>query len=139
MTTTHHLLDLDDLALGLIVCYTTPEKAYCMTLVLRETCKRLNKLVGKARWPDSRSTIYIYPVKKGYLKLVQWLRARRAPWDECTCNYAAQNGDLETLKWMRANGAPWTVFACCYAAKGGHLKTLKWLRANEAPLERTDV
>ncbi len=133
MTTTHHLLDLDDLALGLIIYYATPEEAYCMTLVLRETCKRLNELVGKARWPTARTRIYDYPAEKGYLSLIKWLRANGAPCDEWTCCWAANSGCIETLKWLRANGAPWNILACAQAAKGGHLETLKWLRANGAP------
>ena len=62
-----------------------------------------------------------YAAKKGYLKLIRWLRSNGAPWNKQVCSSAAKGGHLEVLQWIRANGAPWNEDVCYFAAKGGHL------------------
>ena len=50
-----------------------------------------------------------------------WARENGCPWDEDTCENAAEFGLLEVLKWARANGCPWDEDTCTYAALNGHL------------------
>lgn len=101
--------------------------------------------------------------KKGYLPLIQWARANKAPWDTKrlgsaaatyghlellqwvysqggkfhagVCAWAAKGGFLNILKWARTVDLPWDDLVCCWAAANGHLELLKWARANGAPWE----
>lgn len=36
--------------------------------------------------------------------MLQWARANRCPWNEVTCEAAAQNGRVEVLQWALKNG-----------------------------------
>ena len=57
------------------------------------------------------------------------------PWNEDTCETAAENGYLEVLKWMRQQNppCPWSEDTCGFAAENGHLEVLKWLRQQNPP------
>jgi len=74
-----------------------------------------------------------YAAEKGHLEVLKWLRANGCPWNTYTCEYAADNGHLEILQWARANGCPWNEETCAYAAENGHLEILQWARANGCP------
>ncbi len=146
MTTTLHLLDLDNLALGLIILHTIDD-APCMALVCLHVCKRINGLVGKIQWPSDPTDLYKYPAANGHTLLIYWLRkVLHTPWDTWVCNWAAQHGQLKTLIALReqttpwymrpfvaSTRAPWDAWACSLAAMGGHMETIKWMRANGAP------
>jgi len=60
--------------------------------------------------------------------MLQWARAQTppAPWDEDTCQYAAQAGHLPVLQWARAQNppAPWNKWTRNKAASSGHLALL---------------
>ena len=47
--------------------------------------------------------------------MLKWARANGCPWNEFTCECAAENGHLEVLKWARANGCPWDADTCANA------------------------
>jgi hypothetical protein len=56
------------------------------------------------------------------------------PWDERTCESAAQGGHLEVLTWARMHGCPWrTEVMCRAAAAGGNLAVLQWVREMGCP------
>ena len=58
--------------------------------------------------------------------MLQWAHENGCPWDEGTCEYAAQGGHLEVLQWARENGCPWDKETCSDAARGGHHEVLQW-------------
>jgi len=39
------------------------------------------------------------------------------PWNELTCDYAAENGHLDCLVYAHENGCPWNNITCDYAAE----------------------
>ncbi len=71
--------------------------------------------------------------RSGNPMMLQWLLARKCPWDSMTCHALAREGRLEVLQWARANGCPWNKDTCKAAAKGGYLEILQWARANGCP------
>jgi len=36
--------------------------------------------------------------------VLRWAREHDCPWDDGTCEFAAEGGHLEVLQWARANG-----------------------------------
>ena len=62
--------------------------------------------------------------------LLEWAGANGCPWNEWTCQGAAESGHLDVLKWARANGCPWDEETCSAAARGGHLDVLQWAHTN---------
>ena len=41
------------------------------------------------------------------MHILQWARAQGCPWDERTCEAAAEAGFFEILQWAQNNGCPW--------------------------------
>jgi len=72
--------------------------------------------------------------------VLKWLREHGCPWDEGTCNLAAENGHFETLKWAREHGCPWTWWTDHYAQQHSqdNPEMLRWVRANNCPREREE-
>ena len=63
------------------------------------------------------------------MEVLKWLRSEGCPWDEETCEMAAEGGHLEVLKWLRSEGCPWDA-GTWDAAKES---TREWLRENGCP------
>ena len=74
--------------------------------------------------------------ERGDLSVLQWARANGCPWNAWTCAFAARGGHLDILEWARANGCPWNEETCTFAAWGGHLNILQWARANGCPWDK---
>ncbi len=50
------------------------------------------------------------------------------PWDEDTCQNAAQYGRLDCLRYAHENDCPWDETTCRYAAEFGHLDVFYSMR-----------
>ena len=61
------------------------------------------------------------------------VRENSCPWDENTCDLAAEGGHLRVLKWARQNGCPWTDMTSISSAGNGHFEVLKWAVENGCP------
>ena len=57
--------------------------------------------------------------------LHRWQRRGRLSRQELLCEAAANVGNLEELKVLRADGWPWDERTCQRAAEGGHLEVLR--------------
>ena len=55
---------------------------------------------------DVFDSLCIMAARDGHLATLKWLRSRDFPWDEETCEYAADGGNLEELQWAHDNGCP---------------------------------
>ena len=40
------------------------------------------------------------------MEVLKWARERSCPWDETTCEYAADNDELGVLRWAIEHGCP---------------------------------
>jgi hypothetical protein len=54
--------------------------------------------------------------------VLKWARENGCPWDESTCDAAADGGHLEVLKWARENGCPWDEDTRRIAASKGYVE-----------------
>ena len=81
--------------------------------------------------PETRGHAY-GAAENCHLEVLKWARAKICPWDELTCNNAAENGYLEQ-KWVRPDCYPWDEWTCDNAARNGHREVLMWTRANGCP------
>ena len=75
---------------------------------------------------------------KASLEALKFLRGLDppCPWNEDTCDGAAQGGHLDVLKWLRSQDppCPWDEeMICGWAAGVGRLDVLKWLRSQDPP------
>jgi hypothetical protein len=75
------------------------------------------------------------PAGGGHLHILKWARANGCPWNEVTCENAAQGGHLDVLKWARENGCPWDSNAIEKAVAFGRLETFEWCRKNGCVLD----
>jgi hypothetical protein len=41
-----------------------------------------------------------------YLEMLQWAREHHCPWDQDTCQTAADYGNMELLRWAIEHGCP---------------------------------
>ena len=57
--------------------------------------------------------------------MLKYCWANRCPWNEYTCELAAEGGHLEVLKWARSKGCPWDEDVCAFAAEEGHME-VRW-------------
>ena len=72
-----------------------------------------------------------YAALGGQLRVLQWAREHRVPWNAMTCAWAAEGGYLEVLRWAREHECPWNFYATCqHAARAGQLEVLQWVREN---------
>jgi hypothetical protein len=62
------------------------------------------------------------------LEVLKWLHNQGYPWDESTCDAAAEGGHLATLQWAREHQCPWNKDQVrVHAAERGHVDMLRWL------------
>ena len=79
-----------------------------------------------------RKTGYLVAAQ-GNLDVVKFAHEKKCPWDQYTCQNAADGGHLEVIKFLREKGCPWNEATCYHAAEGGHLHVLKWAHENGCP------
>ena len=58
------------------------------------------------------------------------MRENGCPWDESTCESAADKGSLQILQWARENGCPWDESTTDAAAYNKDNKILHWALEN---------
>ena len=63
--------------------------------------------------------------------MLKWAHENGCPWDERTCERAAEGGHLEVLKWARANDCPWDFRTLSCAWK--HHEVMHWAILNGCP------
>ena len=68
------------------------------------------------------TSVCAHAARGGHIRLIQWARARGAPWDKHTFNNAAANGKTALLQWLCEQNAPWEASTSAAAAGGGYLK-----------------
>ncbi len=140
-----NLLDLDNLALSLILDYASDDYI-CMSLVVRHVCKRLRDVQSQLHddhpWCvcTTPSALLKSPAVNGELCLVLWLNEfYDVPTDISTFKMAAVGGHIHVLSWL------WWPFGyrlgleevVAKAAQYGQIETIKWLRANGAPWDHS--
>ncbi|MCE5318807.1 MAG: ankyrin repeat domain-containing protein, partial [Parachlamydia sp.] len=97
-----------------------------MSVVSRFVCRDLRRKIPCDK--EIAKNLCWRVAARGYLTMLQWARANKAPWDERVCAHAAAGGHLDILRWARSKDAPWTVDVCANAAKRGHFEVLKWAK-----------
>lgn len=70
------------------------------------------------------------------LKVLKLLRKFSIPWNEYTCEQAAQNGNLEALKWARNQGCPWDECAFVEAILSNNTTTVQYCIDNGCPFSQ---
>ena len=68
------------------------------------------------------------------MDVLQWAREHECPWDEQTCEAAAQGGHLDVLQWARERDCPWDESTCMCAAQSAPLEVLRWAMEHGAPI-----
>ena len=59
-----------------------------------------------------------FNLRRYNLDVLKWARERDCPWDEGTCEAAAEGGHLEVLRWARELDCPWRPQECRRKAAG---------------------
>ncbi|GFH53190.1 hypothetical protein CTEN210_09666 [Chaetoceros tenuissimus] len=67
------------------------------------------------------------------LKVLKLLRKFNIPWNEKTCESAAQFGNIEALKWARNEGCPWDERTFGIAIKFNEMKIVQYCIDNGCP------
>jgi hypothetical protein len=101
-------------------------------VVLSRVNRRTYALAKGGAWLDARLCPHVSDFVNTIARL-RWARVHGCPWDERTCEYAAEGGHLEVLKWAREHHCPWDEQCCAGAAASGHLDVLQWARQQQPP------
>jgi len=91
----------------------------------------LQELKRLRRLHDHKEKLHVATFSR-YMTLesLKYAHENGCPWNERTCEVAAEAGHLECLKYAHENGCPWDERACFEAAQYGHLDCLKYLHEN---------
>ncbi len=124
-----HLLDLDNLALGLIMKHATEDKY--MLLICHCVCHRFRGLVAmEKRAVLVTAGLICTPVQHGKLSIVTWLRRmlpERKQWvNEWVAECAARAGQLAIIQSLPPLDQRTTNIVYWEAARHGQLDIIKW-------------
>lgn len=98
-------------------------------------CTRTSKMqywLAKNNYPWNESTCE-KAAEYGLLDLLKWLHAHDCPWDERTATAAAGYGNIEILWWLHSKACPWDERTIAAASSHGHVTIVKWLCEEDCP------
>ena len=68
--------------------------------------------------------------RKGNIRMLKILHAKKCPWDVTTRSYASGEGHLGCLKYAHENGCPLSKTVCEYAMMDGHMSCIIYVVEN---------
>ena len=71
--------------------------------------------------------------KRQHLECLKYLHERGCPWNEETCQNAAEKGHLECLKYAHEHGCRWDELTCGAAAYVNEIECLRYAQDHGAP------
>ena len=72
----------------------------------------------------------------GNLDCLEYAHKHGCPWNESTCNKAAETGNLMCLKYAHEHGCPWSESTCAKAAVHNNIACLKYAHEHGCPWDQ---